>query len=250
MHAATTPLPRALAHIGRALALVATLWTASCGEGTPADPPRGARSQFDAPAADAAPAEAPLAIPEDAPTVLFMGDSIGAGLHLAAHQAFPAVLQRRLAGAGLPFHLVNASESGRTTAGGASALAWSLRSDPDVVVIELGGNDGLRNVPVPQVEANLERMLAEAAAAGARVLLLGVRLPPNYGSYGAEFDAVYPRLAERHGVAFVPFFMAGVGGVPELNLPDGLHPTAAGHERLADNVEASLRALLLELQAE
>lgn len=216
---------------------------ASCG-GEPEREARAPRSQFDAPAGDVAAADVEHAVPQDAPVVLFMGDSIGAGLHLAAHQAFPAVLQRRLFEDGLPFRLVNASESGRTSAGGASAIAWSLRSTPDVVVIELGGNDGLRNIPIADVEANLAAMIEAAEAGGARVLLLGVRMPPNYGEYGREFDALYPRLAERFDVAFVPFFMDGVGGVPALNLPDGLHPTAAGHEKLADNVESALRALL------
>ncbi len=174
----------------------------------------------------------------------FVGDSIGAGLHLAEHQAFPAVLQARLAADGLPFHLVNASESGRTTAGGVTALSWVLRSDPDVVVIELGGNDGLRGVELEDVERNLRALVAKAREHGAQPLLLGVRLPPNYGEYGARFDALYPRLADELDVPFVPSFMDEVGGVPELNLPDGLHPTAAGHERLADNVQAALAELV------
>ncbi|WP_419192466.1 arylesterase [Engelhardtia mirabilis] len=187
---------------------------------------------------------AELTVPETAPTVLFMGDSIGAGLHLAEHQAFPALLQQRLSAAGLPFRLVNASESGRTAAGGAAAIDWSLRTKPDLVVIELGGNDGLRGIPVEETERNLRAMIAASRDAGARVLLLGVRLPPNYGEAAERFDALYPALAKELDVAFVPFFMEGVGGVPELNLADGLHPTAVGHERLADNVEPTLRELL------
>lgn len=229
--------------VRRAALLLFAACAVSCG-GEPEREPRAPRSQFDAPSGDVAAAGAELQIPADAPVVLFMGDSIGAGLHLAAHQAFPAVLQRRLFEEGLPFHLVNASESGRTSAGGASAIAWSLRRAPDVVVIELGGNDGLRSIALADVEANLATMIEAAQASGAKVLLLGMRMPPNYGEYGKEFDAMYPRLAERFDVALVPFFMDGVGGVPSLNLPDGLHPTAAGHEKLADNVEAALRPLL------
>jgi acyl-CoA thioesterase-1 len=224
------------------------LFALACGGGAPAADgggvTGGGRTMLDAPALGVAAAGTALEIPEDAPTVAFVGDSVGAGLHLAEHQAFPAVLQARLAREELPFRLVNASESGRTTSGGVTALGWILRSKPDVVVIELGGNDGLRGVELDQVEANLRAMIAGAREAGATVLLLGVRLPPNYGDYGAEFDALYPRLAEQLELAFVPSFMLGVGGEPEMNLPDGLHPTAEGHEQLADNVLPSLREVL------
>ena len=206
------------------------------------DPPP--RAMFDAPAADVEAAPEALAIPAEAPTVAFVSDSIGAGLHLAEHQAFPAVVQRRLFESGQPFHLINASESGRTSAGGASALPWILRSEPDVVVIALGGNDGLRGIPVDNTEANLRQAIQTAREADATVLLLGVRLFENYGEYGAAFDALYPRLAEEFEVAFVPFYMEGVGGVPELNLEDGLHPTAEGHELLAAKVAAGLAELL------
>ncbi len=209
---------------------------------------RAPRSMFDAPADDAGVVVDGPEVAADAPTVVFLGDSIGAGLHLAEHQAFPAVLQRRLAD-DAPFALVNASESGRTTSGGVTALEWVLRRDPDVVVIELGGNDGLRGIDLGDVEDNLRRMVAMSREAGARVLLLGVRLPPNYGDYGRRFDALYPRLAEELDVDFVPFFMDGVGGDPSMNLPDGLHPTAKGQERLADNLEDALRALLESLEA-
>ena len=202
------------------------------------------RAMFDAPAGGVEAAPPPLEIPDDAPTVAFVGDSIGAGLHLAEHQAFPAVLQRLLVEAGQPFHLVNASESGRTSAGGASALAWILRSEPDVVVLAIGGNDGLRGIPVDDTEANLRQMVQTARNADATVLLLGVRLFENYGDYGEAFDALFPRLAEELEVAFVPYYMEGVGGVPEMNLEDGLHPTAEGHERLAANVAAGLAQAL------
>jgi acyl-CoA thioesterase-1 len=199
---------------------------------------------FDAPARDVEAAPPALEIPAEAPRVLFLGDSIGAGLHLAEHQAFPAVLQRRLHERGRPFHLVNASESGRTTDGGLTALPWALRSDPDAVVIELGGNDGLRGVDPARTETNLRELVAMSLEADARVLLLGVRLPPNYAEHAAAFDAIYPRVAEELGVSFAPYFMEGVGGNPELNLPDGLHPTAEGHRHLASNIEAPLFDLL------
>jgi len=226
--------------------LVVLFATAACSDAGPApesDPP----AMFDAPAEDAtAPVDAPT-IPEDAPTVLFVGDSIGAGLHLAEHQAFPAVLQRRLADDGQPFHLVNASESGRTTSQGEAVVRWNTARGArpiDLVVIELGGNDGLRGIDLELVESNLRAMVAAAREAGARVLLLGVRMSPDLGAYADGFDAIYARLADELEVALVPHFLDGVGGVPEMNLADGLHPTAQGHERLADNVEAGLRAAL------
>ena len=199
---------------------------------------------FDAPAESATGLAPVLAIPEDAPVVAFLGDSIPAGLHLAEHQAFPSVLQARLIEQGLPFKLINASESGRTTAGGASAVDWVLRSKPDVLVITLGGNDGLRGIELETIEANLRSMIEAGQQAGARILLLGIRLPLNYGDYGTAFDALYPKLASEFEVQFVPFYMNGVGGVADMNLADGLHPTALGHEHLAGNVLPKLRELL------
>ena len=228
----------------RLIALLMTVMVAACGRSE--DRPAGDAYLFDGPAPGpdaAAPAE-PLAIPDSAPTVVFLGDSIGAGLHLSEHLAFPSVLQARLAQAGLPFHLISACESGRTTAGGVTALEWVMPRNPALVVIELGGNDGLRGVALESIEKNLRTMIERAKAGGAKVLLLGVRLPPNLGEYGAEFDALYPALAKEYAIAFEPSFMRDVGAVPAMNLADGLHPTAEGHERLADNVEVALRVAL------
>ncbi len=184
------------------------------------------------------------------PKVVFLGDSISAGLHLPGDQAFPAIVQRRLAEQGAPFQLANAGVSGDTSAGGLRRVDWVLKQAPAVVVIELGGNDGLRGQPVAAIEQNLREIIARVRAKDARPLLLGLRLPPSYGAeYARAFDAIYPRLAQELEVAYVPFFMAGVAGVPDLNLEDGLHPTRAGHERLADNVAPALKQLLLELAA-
>jgi acyl-CoA thioesterase-1 len=185
------------------------------------------------------------AIPADAPTVAFLGDSLSAGLHLARDEAFPAVLQRRLAEAGKPFHLVNAGVSGDTTAGGLARVDWLLAQDPDVVVIELGANDGFRGIPVGTVETNLRGIVARVRQKGARVLLLGVPLPPNYGpEYTRSFKDLYERFAAELEVTWVPGFMEGVGGLPDMNLADGIHPTPQGHVRLAKNVEAALAELL------
>lgn len=186
-----------------------------------------------------------VAIPSDAPLVVILGDSIAAGLHLPAHQAFPAVLQRNLAADGVPFRLVNAGVSGDTSAGGLRRIDWILQQKPAVLVIELGGNDGLRGQDVESIEANLRAIATRAQAAGARVLLLGVQLPSSYGAdYAGRFGAIYPRLSQELGVELVPEFLTGVGGVPDMNLEDGLHPTAKGHERIAQTVAPVLRKLL------
>lgn len=199
-----------------------------------------ARPSRDAGAADPAPS-----IPADAAKVAFLGDSISAGLHLEPGQAFPAVVQRTLAAEGQPFQLVNAGVSGDTSAGGLRRLDWLLEQEPDVLVVELGGNDGLRGQPLAEIEARLREIVQRAQAAGAQVLLLGVRLPPSLGAeYVGGFEAIYPRLAEELGCALVPYFMEGTAGVPGQMLDDGIHPSAAGHARLAENVAPALRDLL------
>lgn len=178
----------------------------------------------------------------------FLGDSIAAGLHLPADEAFPAVLQRKLAAEGQPFELVNSGISGDTTAGGLRRIDWLLDLGPAVLVCELGGNDGLRGIEPTLIEANLRAIVAKAQEAGAQVLLLGHVMPPNYGQdYQRAFAGVFDRIAEEFGLAYVPFFLEGVGGVPEWNLEDGLHPNPEGHRRIAERVAPALRELLREL---
>jgi acyl-CoA thioesterase-1 len=216
-------------------AVVATAF-AGCGGDAPDGPDAPGRGGTRA---------APVGIPEDAPLVAFLGDSLAAGLHLPKDRAFPAVLQRRLAAKGRPFRLVNAGVSGDTTTGGRARLDWILRQKPAVVVVELGANDGFRGVPVETVEENLRDILKRTAEAGAKPLLLGMRIPPNYGpAYTGGFREVYERLADETGCAFVPDFLEGVGGRLDRNLPDGIHPTAEGHEILADNVASALLELV------
>jgi len=188
-------------------------------------------------------------IPAGAPRVVFLGDSISAGLHLEADLAFPAELQRRMVERGLPFELVNAGVSGDTTSGGRARLDWILRQNPQVVVVELGGNDGLRGIELELIEDNLRGIVEGARAAGAVPLLLGMQMPPSYGdAYAQGFRALYGELAEELGVPFVEQFLDGVGGVRKLNLPDGIHPNAAGHRGLADNVEGALAEVLEGLE--
>ena len=200
----------------------------------------------EAPAAEASEGvAAALEIPADAPRVLVLGDSIAAGLHLSIDQAFPTELQRILFERGVPFQLTNAGVSGDTSAGGLARVDWILRSAPDVVIVELGANDGLRGQPPEAIEQNLRAAIEKLRAGGAKVLLLGLRMPPSLGpDYAEAFDAVYPRVAEALDVPFVPFFMEGVAGVPELNLGDGIHPTPEGHRILARNVAPALEQLL------
>lgn len=230
--------------LSRIAALLALL--AACSRES-ADPPA---LPGEAPAAEAAAEARPrLEIPADAPRVLVLGDSLAAGLHLSIDQAFPAELQRLLHGRGKPFHLVNAGVSGDTSAGGLARVEWVLKSRPDVVIVELGANDGLRGQPPESLEQNLRAVVEACRAGGAQVLLLGLRMPPSLGpDYARAFDAVYPRVAEALDVPFVSFFMEGVAGVPEMNLSDGMHPTPEGHRRLAENVAGELERLLQGLR--
>ncbi|HPF12922.1 MAG: arylesterase [Planctomycetes bacterium] len=187
----------------------------------------------------------PLAIPADAPLVIFLGDSISAGLHLNADQAFPAVLQRRLFERKLPFRLVNAGVSGDTTAGGLRRIDWLLQQKPQVVVVELGANDGLRGIELAAIESNLRQILERIRAAGATPILCAMHVPPSYGEpYSTAFHELYGRVAKDLAVPIVPSFLQGVGGMPAYNLEDGMHPNVRGHELLANNVEATLSKVL------
>ena len=161
--------------------------------------------------------------------VLAFGDSLTAGYGLTAADGFPARLEAALTAAGVAARVIDGGVSGDTTAGGLARLDWALAEDPDVVIVELGGNDGLRGLDPAATEANLDAILARLGAEGRAVLLTGMRAPPNLGpEYGAAFDGVFPALARRHGVAFYPFFLDGVAADPALNQPDGIHPNAAG----------------------
>ncbi|MCB9899009.1 MAG: arylesterase [Planctomycetes bacterium] len=190
-------------------------------------------------------------VPADAPLVTVLGDSISAGLHLAASDAWPARLQRLLVDEGLPVRLQNAGVSGDTSAGGLARLDWILGARPDVVVVELGGNDGLRGQPLASIETNLRAIVQKISAAGARPVLVAMRIPTNYGpEYTRDFAAIYPRLADALDVPLVDDFLDGVGGVPAMNLPDGIHPTPEGHERLAQNALDTLEDVVRQVLVE
>lgn len=177
--------------------------------------------------------------------VVFLGDSLTAGYGLAADLAFPAILASRLSGRGHEVRIVNAGVSGDTTAGGLRRLDWLLRQDPEILVVGLGANDGLRGLPVEETEGNLVAIVEKAREAGVAVLLLGMRIPPSYGQdYASAFAEVYPRVAERTDAPLVPFLLEGVAGRPERNLPDGIHPDAQGHVRIAETVLPYLEPLV------
>lgn len=181
-----------------------------------------------------------------ADTILVVGDSLSAGYGIEQRQGWVALLGQRLQEAGLAYRTVNASITGDTTRGGLTRLPAALRREtPSVVVIALGGNDGLRGFAPDQTKANLRDMLDLSRASGARVLLLGVKLPENYGrAFGEKFHRVYLELAEETNVALVAFFLEGIAETRALMQPDGIHPSAAAQPRILDNVWEGLGPLL------
>jgi acyl-CoA thioesterase-1 len=173
-----------------------------------------------------------------------LGDSLTAGLGLAPDQAYPALLQARLNGAGLDYEVVNAGVSGDTSAGGLERLEWALQGNVKILIVALGGNDALRGLPADALTANLSQIIERARARQIRVILAGMEAPPNYGrDYIVSFHKVYPALAEKYQVAFVPFLLQNVAGLAEMNQADGIHPTPAGARIVADNVWAVLKPL-------
>lgn len=179
-------------------------------------------------------------------TLLVVGDSISAAFGMDSRHGWVTLLQQRLESEGFPHQVINASISGDTSAGGAARLPALLEEHrPELVIIELGGNDGLRGQAPAQLQQNLATMVDGSRQAGARVLLLGMRLPPNYGPrYTTAFAQVFSDLAEQKQLPLVPFLLEGVGGVPGMMQSDGIHPTAEAQQRLLDNVWPTLKPLL------
>jgi acyl-CoA thioesterase-1 len=201
------------------------------------------------------PASGPEANPESEgpqpsrPRILVLGNSITAGFGLSQEQAFPARLQARVDSAGFEYEVVNAGLSGETTAGGRRRMEWLLRQDADILIIELGGNDGLRGTEPESMRDNLVAIIETARASNPdmKIVLGGMRMPINMGGpYRERFESVYPEIAEETGVVLIPHILEGVGGVPSMNQPDGIHPTAAGQEVIAETVWEALEPLLAE----
>jgi acyl-CoA thioesterase-1 len=171
------------------------------------------------------------------PEVLAFGDSLTAGLGLSASEAFPARLAARLKDEGIDIRMVNAGVSGDTTTDGLARLDWALADKPDFVILALGANDAMRGIDPKIVRANLDKMIDKIQASGARLMLLGMLAPANWGAqYEHEFDRIYPELAKAHDVPLYPFFLDGVAMNPALNQPDGIHPNQRGVAIMVDHI--------------
>ncbi|GAB3309939.1 arylesterase [Hymenobacter tenuis] len=197
-------------------------------------------------AAPAVPA-APTAPAAAKPVLLFFGNSLTAGLGVEPEEAFPALIGQKLDSAGLTYTVVNAGLSGETTAGGRSRVGWVLRKPVAVFVLELGGNDGLRGVPLSDTRQNLQAIIdtVRRRSPQARIVLAGMQLPPNLGAeYATEFKQLYQELARQNNLVLIPFLLEGVGGVARFNQPDGIHPTPAGHRIVARTVWKVLQPVL------
>ncbi len=182
-------------------------------------------------------------------TILILGDSLAAGHSLDPQEAFPALLQERINEQKLPYDVVNAGVSGDTTAGGVRRMPWLLRRHIDVLVLELGGNDGLRGITPKETRANLEKMidLAREKNPQVKIIIAGMQMPQNMGEeYTAEFREVFRRVAKEKRTELIPFLLEGVGGKADLNLPDRIHPNQQGHKIIAETVWKTLQPILTE----
>ncbi len=208
-----------------------------------------------APAADTASAGAPPATAAAPPVgrqaravtarVVFLGDSLTAGLGLEQAEAYPTLIQQKIDAAGLPYEVVNAGVSGDTSAGGLSRLDWALEGNVQVMVVALGGNDGLRGLPAAELKKNLATIIERAQAKQITVILAGMQAPPNFGrDYITAFRDIYPALAEQYKLPLIPFLLQNVAGIERLNQRDGIHPTAEGARIVADTVWSVLRPTL------
>lgn len=234
---------------------VASLLFAGCGPASKDKTPSLARAAASAQQADpsldqpAATAEAPSEAHSAAPTVLFIGTSLTAGLGLEPEQAYPALVQKKADSAGTPIVAVNAGVSGETSAGALNRIDWVLRAPADIVVIETGANDALRALPVTEARTNIGKILdrVRTAKPQAKVFLVQMEAPPNIGQqYARAFHDMYGELAREKGATLVPFLLSGVAGIADLNQADGLHPNVRGEQIVATNVWNSLRPAVSE----
>ncbi len=180
-------------------------------------------------------------------TILFFGDSITAGYGLDTDDAFPALIQKKVDSLGLAYRIVNSGVSGETSAGGLRRIDWVLQQPVDIFVLELGGNDGLRGIDPSSTKENLQGIIDKVSETypDAEIILTGMEAPPNMGqNYTDRFRSIFSELADSNDVIFLPFILEGVAGEPELNLPDGIHPTEEGHKILARNVWDVLKPVL------
>ncbi|MBX2892792.1 MAG: arylesterase [Saprospiraceae bacterium] len=178
--------------------------------------------------------------------IVFFGNSITAAYQLSPEQGFTHLVQMKIDSLGLPYTCVNAGLSGETTADGVSRIDWILEQPIEIFVLELGGNDALRGLPLSESKKNLQLIIDKVKAKypDCKIIVAGMMAPPNLGSYAKEFYDIFPALAKRNNAALIPFILEGVGGDPSLNLPDGIHPNVEGHRILAETVWQTLRPLL------
>ncbi len=213
-----------LARLAGVVAIATVLWST----GSPAETP-------------------PRAGTEPLRTIVAFGDSLTAGLGVPVQRAYPALLEQRLGQEGYRYRVVNAGVSGDTTAGGLRRLDWILRSQPSVVIVALGANDGLRGISVAETQRNLESIVQRLREADTVVVLAGMKLPPNYGKdYTQGFEAIYPALAKKYALPLVPFLLDGVAAHPSLNQADGIHPTEEGYRIVTETVYRTLVPVLMK----
>lgn len=180
-----------------------------------------------------------------AQTVLFLGDSLTEGYQLDKEDAYPSLIEKKLKSTRPSLKVINGGVSGATTASGLKRLSWYLKAKPNIMVLALGANDGLRGLKLNDSERNLSAVIEEAQKRGIKVILAGMKMPTNYGEpYRTNFEKMFPRLAEKYGIKLIPFLLQGVGGISKLNLPDGIHPNPEGHKVMADTVLKELEPLL------
>ncbi len=234
-------------HLPVFLALL-SLILAACSQNkqaTPVPPPAAAPAATPPAAPASGPAAATAESRDERPVILALGDSLTAGQGVPREHSYPARLQKLLDSGGYRYRVVNAGISGDTSAGGVSRLERLLEQKPAIIILALGANDGLRGLPVAPMKANLAQIIERSQGAGARVVLAGMEIPPNYGpEYTGQFRQVFTDLAEQYGLPLIPFLLEGVGGHPELNLPDGVHPTGDGYVIVTQNVFQVLEPLL------
>lgn len=180
-----------------------------------------------------------------AETILFLGDSLTEGYQLPKEDAYPAVIEKTLKKTRKDIKVINGGVSGATSASGLKRMDWYLKAKPDFMVLALGANDGLRGMKIDQTEKNLAKVIEKAQERGIIVVLAGMKMPTNYGEpYRTKFENIFPKLAKKYSLKLIPFILDGVGGRPEYNLPDGIHPNPKGHEIMAKNVLKVLEPLL------
>ncbi len=178
---------------------------------------------------------------------MFYGDSLTAGYGLSTEEAFPALLEKKLNAQTIRCKVINAGLSGETSAGGLSRIDWVLRQPVDIFVLELGGNDGLRGLPLEQTKANLQAIIDKVKVKNpnVKIVIAGMMVPPNMGKdYTSQFKDVFPELAKKNKTTLIPFLLDGVGGNEKLNLPDGIHPNVEGHKIIANNLVGIIAPLL------